>query len=420
MSKQSNRDAGRLSNSNCSENYSDCYSIHTSAPPISQHITSNNLTVSTRQQGFNNSIDSPQTPSNMKDNKDVIAEFNEYVNMTASELEKWLKSDDSNSAGWPKDEGDGGESVGHDSGRNIVEILKANPDKDPEKYTDDQIQHMRKVASYCKRHLAQEGASNKDKSPEEVKKTKSYASLKNWGHDFLKAQGKEDSGSKGGSKKQQKNEEEDEDGKEENSEENGSKDEEEDHENKEDEEEDEEDDKEDEDKENGPTTRRKTRQQTAAEKNDNGNKKSNGKSNGKKQKKEEDEMDVDEDEKEKEEDEEQEEDEEDEKENDDDDKKAGDKRKKNGQGQQNGANKKRQTAKGKGSKKEDEEGDDDDSAEEEEEQQEEDDGGNDDDDSKDKSSNGASKKGPKKGETVSWSWGSGNPKGKVLDVKEDK
>ena len=41
-----------------------------------------------------------------------------------------------------------GESVGHDSGRQIVEILKANPDKEPDKYTDDQIQHMRKVVSY--------------------------------------------------------------------------------------------------------------------------------------------------------------------------------------------------------------------------------------------------------------------------------
>src|SRR5688572_5327125 len=83
----------------------------------------------------------------MKDSKDVIKEFNEVVNMTASELEKWLKSDDSQSAGWPKENEDG-ESVGHDSGRKIVEILKANPKKEPEKYTDDQVQHMRKVVSY--------------------------------------------------------------------------------------------------------------------------------------------------------------------------------------------------------------------------------------------------------------------------------
>lgn len=83
----------------------------------------------------------------MKDNQEVIKEFNELVNMTATDLEKWLKSDDSNSAGWPKETEDG-ETVGHDSGRKIVEILNDNPDKDPEKYSEDQIAHMRKVVSY--------------------------------------------------------------------------------------------------------------------------------------------------------------------------------------------------------------------------------------------------------------------------------
>ena len=83
----------------------------------------------------------------MKDKNEVIAEFGELVNMTADELETWLKSDDSNSAGWPK--GDkGSESVGHDSGRKIVEILQANPDKQPAKYTEEQIEHMRKVVAY--------------------------------------------------------------------------------------------------------------------------------------------------------------------------------------------------------------------------------------------------------------------------------
>jgi hypothetical protein len=83
----------------------------------------------------------------MKAEQDVIQEFNEVVNMTASELEKWLKSNDSEGAGWSKDDGSG-ESVGHDSGRQIVEILKSNPNKKPDKYTEDQIQHMRKVVSY--------------------------------------------------------------------------------------------------------------------------------------------------------------------------------------------------------------------------------------------------------------------------------
>lgn len=84
----------------------------------------------------------------MKDEKEVIREFNQLVNMTASELEEWLKSKDSRSAGWPKGGGQGGgETVGHNSGRKIVEILRSNPDRTPE-YTGEQIQHMRKVVSY--------------------------------------------------------------------------------------------------------------------------------------------------------------------------------------------------------------------------------------------------------------------------------
>ncbi|KAJ9149924.1 DNA-binding protein [Pleurostoma richardsiae] len=125
----------------------------------------------------------------MKAKEEVVSDFNELVNMSASELESWLQSDDSNSAGWPKADGSG-ESVGHDSGRKIVEILKSNPSKEPGNYGDEQVEHMRKVVAYCKRHLAQEEAVNKTKTAAELKKTKSYASLKNWGHDFLKGRDK--------------------------------------------------------------------------------------------------------------------------------------------------------------------------------------------------------------------------------------
>ncbi|EFQ35790.1 DNA-binding protein [Colletotrichum graminicola M1.001] len=159
----------------------------------------------------------------VKGRDEVVSEFNEYVNMTADELESWLKSDDSNSAGWPKDDAEGdGETVGHDSGRKIVEILQANPDKKEDEYTDDQVEHMRKVVAYCKRHLAQESKSNSEKSTEDVKKTKSYASLKNWGHDILKAQGKEGGAEKSNGKSSNEKEEEEEEAvEEENGEENG-------------------------------------------------------------------------------------------------------------------------------------------------------------------------------------------------------
>jgi hypothetical protein len=79
-----------------------------------------------------------------------------------------------------KDDGSG-ETVGHDSGRRIVEILEKNPKKDPEGYDQDDIDHMRKVVAYCKRHLAQEEKAKQDTN------SKSYKSLKNWGHDAQKA-----------------------------------------------------------------------------------------------------------------------------------------------------------------------------------------------------------------------------------------
>ncbi|KAF5523303.1 hypothetical protein CGCA056_v004174 [Colletotrichum aenigma] len=297
----------------------------------------------------------------MKGKEEVISEFNEYVNMTAEELESWLKSGDSNSAGWPKDDAEGdGETVGHDSGRNIVEILKANPDKKEEEYTDDQVEHMRKVVAYCKRHLAQEAKGNSEKSPEEVKKTKSYASLKNWGHDFLKAQGKEGSEQNGKSAKSK-------DGGEEKAESNGSKKEESNGSTKE--------------KNGSKNVDDEEEAEEEAEKADEG--------------KEADEEEADEE-------------------------KTGDKRKKSGE--ENGSNKKRQTRQGEGkATKKDEDGED-----EKEEEEAEDDGDEemeDDDEEGDDKENGSSKKtkkGPKKGDKVSWQWGNGNPEGKVLDVKEEK
>lgn len=59
------------------------------------------------------------------------------------------------------------------SGRKIIAILEKNPKKDPNKYEEDDIAHMRKVVSYCKRHMAQE-AKGPAKNPE----SKSYKSLK--------------------------------------------------------------------------------------------------------------------------------------------------------------------------------------------------------------------------------------------------
>jgi hypothetical protein len=67
-----------------------------------------------------------------------------------------------------------------DSGRRIVEILEHNPTKKPSGYRNQDIDHMHRVVSYCKRHLAQEERAKLDTE------SRSYRSLKNWGHDALK------------------------------------------------------------------------------------------------------------------------------------------------------------------------------------------------------------------------------------------
>ncbi|MCJ1440483.1 MAG: hypothetical protein MMC23_000967 [Stictis urceolatum] len=116
----------------------------------------------------------------VKDDQTVIEEFNDIVNMSASDLESWLKEGSSEDAGWSKDDGSG-ETIGHESGRKIIEILNKNPKKDAEKYDEDDIAHMRRVVAYCKRHLAQEEKAKQDPD------SKSARSLKNWGHDPLKS-----------------------------------------------------------------------------------------------------------------------------------------------------------------------------------------------------------------------------------------
>ncbi len=65
--------------------------------------------------------------STMKSKEEIVAQFNEEVNMTAEELEAWLEDPKSEKAGT---------GVGVESGHKIVEILKKNPTKDPEKYDE--------------------------------------------------------------------------------------------------------------------------------------------------------------------------------------------------------------------------------------------------------------------------------------------
>ncbi|KAI9066542.1 hypothetical protein FKP32DRAFT_1565835 [Trametes sanguinea] len=100
----------------------------------------------------------------VKSREDVIAQFHEEVNMTADELEKWLEDPKSNKAGT---------GVGIESGHKIVGILRKNPDRDPEQYDEEDIEHMRKVVGYTKRHIAQEDHLKETKTREELENTKS-------------------------------------------------------------------------------------------------------------------------------------------------------------------------------------------------------------------------------------------------------
>jgi hypothetical protein len=110
----------------------------------------------------------------------VRREFGEAVNMTRRELEKWLDSDESRSVGVAggnrKTGAGGGESVGHDSGRRILEIL----DTKKAELGEDDYAHMRKVVGYVHRHLAQRPTK------ERIEDSRWRYSLMNWGHDPCK------------------------------------------------------------------------------------------------------------------------------------------------------------------------------------------------------------------------------------------
>jgi len=106
------------------------------------------------------------------DRQQTINEFDELGNMTPKELERWLQTEESRSVGQSDD---GGESKGHESGRKIVEILQKNKSD----YTDEDVERMKRVNAYVKRHLGQGPKTD-------VEDSRWRYSLMNWGHDPLK------------------------------------------------------------------------------------------------------------------------------------------------------------------------------------------------------------------------------------------
>lgn len=91
--------------------------------------------------------------------------------MTAAEMEEWLETPESRKVGQKKD---GGESIGHASGRRIVRLLRTPI----EELDSDDYLHMSKVVGFVRRHRAQE--------PENMVTSRWRYSLMNWGHDPLR------------------------------------------------------------------------------------------------------------------------------------------------------------------------------------------------------------------------------------------
>lgn len=108
------------------------------------------------------------------DRQQTYDAFRDLVNLSPSELEDWLQTDESKRVG----DSDGGESTGHRSGRRIVEIKRKNKDD----LTEADLDHMHKVVGYIKRHAAQGPESD-------VAESDWRYSLKNWGHDPCKEEG---------------------------------------------------------------------------------------------------------------------------------------------------------------------------------------------------------------------------------------
>lgn len=108
------------------------------------------------------------------DRATTLKEFKAAVNMSPGALEKWLATGESRAVGVTH--GEGTESVGHHSGRRIVDLLRTH-DAD---LSDGDLAHMRKVVGYVHRHLAQRPSGD-------VRHTRWRWSLMNWGHDPLES-----------------------------------------------------------------------------------------------------------------------------------------------------------------------------------------------------------------------------------------
>lgn len=111
--------------------------------------------------------------SDRSERDDKTQEFNEAVNMTAKQIEDWLKTEESKSVGQKDSDGN---IKGRESGKHIVKILN----KKKSNYTEEDFERMQKVVAYVHRHLAQKPSSD-------IENSNWRYSLMNWGHDPCKS-----------------------------------------------------------------------------------------------------------------------------------------------------------------------------------------------------------------------------------------
>ena len=104
------------------------------------------------------------------DSATTIRAFKLAVNMSPQKLAAWLETPESKEVGYKSSEG--GESVGHQSGRRIVDMVGQTQVD----YSSKDVTHAKKVIGYIHRHLAQRPSGD-------IADSRWLYSLMNWGHD---------------------------------------------------------------------------------------------------------------------------------------------------------------------------------------------------------------------------------------------
>ena len=104
------------------------------------------------------------------DTATTICEFKQAVNISPQKLAAWLETPESKEVSFESSER--GESVGHQSGQRIVDLLGQTQAK----FSSGDVDHAKKVIGSIHRHLAQRPSGD-------IADSRWRYSLMNWEHD---------------------------------------------------------------------------------------------------------------------------------------------------------------------------------------------------------------------------------------------